>query len=357
MSDNGLAPDLVRAARITDGPALGNLSRKVHASVDSHRRSLGVPAPPASQPRIEMSALIPSWLPLRAPSLHLVADGDGALLGSSRAIEEPHRADWVVIELDALAGPQAQEVRWELLNSLIAEAARRNVPRLFAACADVPENSELFGQAGFAVYAQEDILYRPPDSAGADGSWLGRWRGSTRPSPRPAPASGPRPLPTLQPTAAADAWHLFDLWSHSTPPAVARIEGYAAADWQEVGHEGVVPRSSLNPLLHFQSVSGWLNPAEQRAAGFAQHGACREGPHYLRFFVRDGTDGATFLETVLGAMNSDARAAGILSPVRTYEQAGLQAATDVGFEPVGRVTMMVREVLGRVRAPALVPAI
>ena len=116
MSANGLASDLIRAARITDGPALGTLSRQVHASADSHRRSLGVPAPPASQPRIEMSTLIPSWLPLRAPSLHLVAEGDGTLLGSCRAIEEPRRADWVVIELDALPGAQSQEVRWQLLN-------------------------------------------------------------------------------------------------------------------------------------------------------------------------------------------------------------------------------------------------
>jgi hypothetical protein len=305
-----------------------------------------------------MSTLIPSWLPLRSPSLHLVADGgDGTLLGSSRAIEEPRRADWVVIELDALVGPQAQEVRWELLNSLIAEAARRNVPRLFAACADVPENAELFGQAGFAAYAQEEILYRPPESGRGGGGWFRGRRGGDGRATAAAPLATVKPTPNLQPATPADAWHLFDLWSHSTPPAVARMEGYAAADWQEVGHEGVVPRSSLNPLLHFQAVTGWLNPADQRAAGFAQHGACREGPGYLRFLIRDGTDGAAFLTAVLAGLSTDARAAGILSPVRTYEHAGLQAATDVGFEPVGRVTMMVREVLGRVRAAALVPAI
>ena len=357
MSANGLASDLIRAARITDGPALGTLSRQVHASADSHRRSLGVPAPPASQPRIEMSTLIPSWLPLRAPSLHLVAEGDGTLLGSCRAIEEPRRADWVVIELDALPGAQSQEVRWQLLNSLIAEAAGRNVPRLFAACADVPENAELFGQAGFAAYAQEEILYRPPDSGRGGGGWFRGWRRADGRAASLAPLATAKPAPTLQPANPADAWHLFDLWSHSTPPAVARMEGYAADDWQDAGHEGVVPRSSLNPLLHFQSVNGWLNPADQRAAGFAQHGACREGPGYLRFFVRDGSDGSAFLTEVLAGLSADARAAGILSPVRTYEHAGLQAATDVGFEPVGRVTMMVREVLGRVRAPALVPAI
>jgi hypothetical protein len=135
------------------------------------------------------------------------------------------------------------------------------------------------------------------------------------------------------------------------------MEDYAAGDWQEVGHEGVVPRTSLNPLLHFSDVSSWLNPGPERVGGFAQHGACREGPHYLRFLIRDGTDGAAFLATVLAAMGEGPRAAGVLSPVRTYEGLGLQAAADVGFEPVGRVTMMVREVRARVRQPALVPAV
>ena len=55
----------------------------------------------------------------------------------------------------------------------------------------------------------------------------------------------------LQRAGAPDAWHLFDLWTHATPPAIARIEGYRAEDWETSGHEGVVPRTSLNPLLHF----------------------------------------------------------------------------------------------------------
>ena len=62
----------MRAARITDRQARVELSRRVHTSADSYRRSLGVPAPSATLPRISMAALIPSWLPLRPASLHLV---------------------------------------------------------------------------------------------------------------------------------------------------------------------------------------------------------------------------------------------------------------------------------------------
>ena len=345
----------VRAARITDRQALIDLSRRVHTSDEGYRRSLGVPAPTATLPRISMSALIPSWLPLRPASLHLVAEADGELVGSCRALEEPHRDDWAIIELDAADGPMAAEIRYALLRALIDEAGQRNVARFHAACSDVRDNLELFGQLGFMAYAQEEIYYRPPESATGPRSWLRGMlarNGSVEPHANP----GMHEVP-LQPAGAPDAWHLFDLWSHATPPAIARIEGYQAEDWESAGHEGVVPRSSLNPLLHFSGINAWLMPHEQRAGGFAQHGSCREGPHYLRFLVREGSDGATFLRSVLEHVGSEALAAGMLSPVRTYESAGLRTAAAAGFEPIGRVTLLVRDVRARIREPALVPAI
>jgi hypothetical protein len=347
----------IRAARLSDRQALTDLSRRVHTSADSYRRSLGVPAPLATHPRISLSTLIPSWLPLRAPSLHLVAEADGELVGSCRAIEEPRREDWVITELDAADGPMAAEVRYALLQALIEEAAQHAVGRFHAACSDVRDNLELFGQLSFMAYAQEEILYRPPEPTHGPRSWmrslLAREGAVVSGGVPSADGSGP----ALQSAGAPDAWHLFDLWTHATPPAIARLESYSAGDWESVGHEGVVPRSSLNPLLHFSAVSAWLLPHEQRAGGFAQHGACREGPHYLRFLVRDGSDGASFLRAVLEAMGDEAAGAGILSPVRTYESAGLRAARAAGFEPIGRVTLLVRDVRAAVRQPAMVPVL
>lgn len=345
----------IRPARITDRQALGELSRQVHASADSYRRSLGVPAPSPNAPRISMSSLIPSWLPLRAPSVHLVAETDGTLVGSCRAIEEPHRDDWVITELDAADGPMANEVRYSLLRALIEEGSSRNVARLHAACSDVRENLELFGQLSFLAYAQEEIHYLAPEGARGGRSWLRGivGRGGAQSHGGDTEAEGP----DLQPAGAPDAWHLFDLWTHATPPAIARLEAYAAQDWESVGHEGVVPRSSLNPLLHFSEVRAWFMPHQQRAGGFAQHGACREGPHYLRFLVREGTDAGGFLRSAISELGVEARAAGILAPVRTYESTGLRAAATVGFEPIGRVTLLVREVRAPVRQPAMVPAI
>lgn len=323
----------IRPARLTDRQALVDLSRRVHDGKEGFRRSLGVPASSAAAPSISLATLMPSWLPLRSPSVHLVAESDGRLVGSCRAIEEPHRDDWVITQLDAADSPMAGEVRYELLRALIEEGAQRDVARYHAACADVPENTELFGQLSFMAYAQEEIWYRPPGAA-----------------PRAGAAS-------LQPVTPPDAWHLFDLWTHATPPAIARVEGYGASDWEQVGHEGVVPRSSLNPILHFSDVDAWWLPDADRVAGFAQHGTCRAGPHYLRFLVRDGADGAAFVASVLGRVGGDALNAGILAPVRTYESAGRQAAEASGFEAVGQVSMLVREVLASVRQPAMVPAV
>ena len=343
----------IRAARLGDRQALADLSRRVHGSIDAHRRSLGVPAPSAEAPRFSLSSLIPSWLPLRAPSVHLVAEIDGELVGSCRAVEEPHREEWAITELDAADGPMANEVRYALLGALIEEGQRHDVARIHAACADARENLELFGQSGFMAYAQEEIWWRAPEAVRGPRSWLRSLvaRDGRRPDRDPADD-----LPELQAAGAPDAWHLFDLWSHATPPAIARIEGYGAPDWESVGQEAIVPRSALNPVLHFSEVNAWFLPSEQRAGGFAQHGACRSGPHYLRFLVRDGVDGARFVSAALGRAGSDALAAGILAPVRTYEATGTRAARSSGFEPIGRVTLLVREVRAQVRQPAMVPA-
>ena len=341
----------IRSARITDRQALADLSRRVHSAADAHRRSLGVPAPSTEGSHISLSALMPSWLPLRAPSVHLVAEVRGEIVGSCRAIEEPHRDDWVITELDAADGPMAAEVRWTLLGALVEEGTRHDVGRFHAACADVRENLELFGQAGFAAYAQEEIWWRAPEVVRGPRSWLRSLVSRDGRAPRRDETAE---LPDLQSAGAPDAWHLYDLWTHATPPAIARIEAYNASDWDSVGNEAIVPRSALNPILHFGEVNAWLLPWEQRAGGFAQHGTCRGGPHYLRFLVRDGIDGASFLRAALMRMG-DAMGAGILSPVRTYESAGARAASSVGFEPIGRVTLLVREVRAQVREPAMVP--
>ena len=70
--------------------------------------------------------------------------------------------------------------------------------------------------------------------------------------------------------------------------------------------------------------------------------------------MRDGIDGGQLLRAALARIGAEALGAGILSPVRTYESAGTRAASDSGFEAIGRVTMLVRDVRAQVRQPAMV---
>ena len=83
--DRGSRRGARRAAHRSPGPG-GALAPRPRLA-DGHRRSLGVPAAdPATLPRISLATLIPSWLPLRPPSVHLVAEVDGELVGACRAI-------------------------------------------------------------------------------------------------------------------------------------------------------------------------------------------------------------------------------------------------------------------------------
>ncbi len=126
--------------------------------------------------------------------MHLVAEVDGELVGSCRAIEEPHRDDWVITELDAADGPMAAEIRYGLLGALVEEGARHEVTRFHAACADVRENLELFGQSGFMAYAQEEIWWRPPEPRAARARGCARWSVAT--DVAPATRAGASTCPT-----------------------------------------------------------------------------------------------------------------------------------------------------------------
>ena len=283
-----------------------------------------------------------------------MAEADGELVGSCRAIEEPRREDWAIIELDAAEGPMATEIRYALLQALVEEAAGRNVARFHAACSDVPENMELFGQLGFMAYAQEEIYYRPPEAESGARSWLRgvfgreRQRPPGRGGPAPGPAAGRRAR-RLAPLRPVVACHPAGHRSHRGLPGiglgVGGPRGRGAAQQPE-------PAASFLRGQRVAPARGSSAPVASPSTAAAARGRTTCGSSSAR-----ATDGASFLRSVLEAMGSEALAAGILSPVRTYESTGLRTAAATGFEPVGRVTLLVRDVRALVRQPAMVPAI
>ena len=150
----------VRAARLTDLAALGELSRLCQ-DAESSTRSLGLPV---SGPPIGVFSLF--RLPLgafRPHDLMFVYEAEGRLAGLIRVERESFRDEWTIVELDGIGSSTAGDIRFRLVQQLVRESSKRGVVRLHVACADQDGNVELFMQAGFARYGEEVVLYRPPE--------------------------------------------------------------------------------------------------------------------------------------------------------------------------------------------------
>src|SRR6476469_502912 len=147
----------VRAARLTDLAALGELSRLCQADSAS-TRSLGLPL---SGPPIGVFSLF--RLPLgafRPNDLMFVYEEEGRIAGLVRVEREAVRDEWTIVELDAVGMANAGEIRYRLVQQLLREGAKRAAARFHVACADADGNVELLMQAGFMRYGEEKVLFR-----------------------------------------------------------------------------------------------------------------------------------------------------------------------------------------------------
>lgn len=343
-------PGRVRAARLTDLAALGELSRLAHSD-DPNTKSLGIPV---SGPRIGLFTLF--RLPLgafRPADLLYVYEEEGRLAGLLRVERELPRDDWTIVELDAIGTVEAGDVRYRLIQQLVREGSRRGAARFHCACVDVDQNVELFMQAGFARYGEEVILFRPPDL------------------PLPEPWSDREMAETgIRPVGQVDAVALFQLYQAATPMAVARLEAYRMEDWERQGTSWRVPRSSLAPILRFADVEAFVQEAPgggedgTQLDAFIQIGVSGEDqPHYIKCLARPDVDTGPIIEFGLGVINERTGPAaahghphGIVSAVRTYESPIDRRLEDAGFAGVVTVTLLMKETLVRVAEPAFVPA-
>ena len=339
----------VRAARLTDLAALGELSRMCEDDA-AGGRSLGLPV---NGPRIGVFSLF--RLPLgafRPNDLLFVYEEDRRVAGLVRVERESHRDDWTIVELDGmagLAGAGAGDIRFRLVQQVLREGQKRGAARFHVACTDAGGNVELFMQAGFARYGAEKVLHRSGEMALPE-PW-GEERASA------AGIRAARPI---------DAVAMMQLYSSVTPVPVQRLEGFRIPDWERQGSNWRVPRSSLAPLLRFADIEAYVleTPGRPSLDGFIQLGVSREDqPHYLRIMGRPDVDLTALLEFGLGDIRarttkngSGPHEPGVLAPVRTYESPLDRRLEDVGFNPISTVTLLMKETLVRVAEPALVPA-
>ena len=337
----------VRAARLTDLPALGELSRFAQMP-DSGARSLGLPV---SRPQIGMFSLF--RLPLvafRPHDLLYVYEVDRHVAGLVRAERENWRDDWTIVELDAIGptGHEPGEIRYRLVQQILREGQRRGATRFHVACADADDNVELFMQAGFARYGEERVMYRSSDLE--------------LPTPWSDEVASAARIRIARPVDATALWQLYKA---VTPAPVQRLEGFRIADWERQGNSWRLPRSSMAPILRFADIEGYVqeSPDGARLDGMVQVGVAREDqPHYLRVLARPDVDGSDLVAFGLGAIaagigtSGDRRPdPGVIAPVRTYESPLDRRLEEAGFGEIAIVTLLLKETLARVAEPALVP--
>ena len=340
------SPGKVRAARLTDLAALGELSRLCQSDGEA-TRSLGLPV---SGPPIGVFSLF--RLPLgafRPNDLMFVYEEGGRIAGLVRVERETSRDEWTIVELDGVGMIDAGDIRYRLVQQLLREGAKRGAARFHVACADEHGNVELFMQAGFIRYGEERILTREPRHS----------------LPKPwteARATDAR----IRPVQSVDALALQRLYTAVTPSPIVRLEALRLPDWERQGAHWRVPRSSLAPILRFADVEAYVQDAQSAEKGdseldgFLQVGVAKEDqPHYLKVMARPGTDASALIEYGLGiiAARGDRRYDhGVIAPVRTYESPIDRRLEDAGFRSVAAVTLLMKETLVRVAEPALVPA-
>jgi len=343
------SPGKVRAARLTDLAALGELSRLCQSD-GAETRSLGLPV---SGPPIGVFSLF--RLPLGAfqpNDLMYVYEDAGRLAGLLRVERESTRDEWTIVELDAVGLSDAGDIRYRLVQQLLREGAKRAAARFHVACADADGNIELLMQAGFIRFGEEIILTRPAAK------------------PLPKPWTDERAVKArIRPATQLDALPLSRLYASVTPAPVNRLEALRLPDWERQGTHSRVPRSSLAPILRFADVEAFVQAAADGGKdgtaldGFLQIGVAKEDqPHYLKIMARPEADTASLVDFGLGVIaartgKGDHRHDhGVFAPVRTYESPIDRRLEEAGFDSIASVTLLMKETLVRVAEPALVPA-
>jgi len=357
----------VRAARLTDLAAVGELSRLAHPSIEIHGddggsspegsgrpehpiRSLGLPV---TASHVSVFSLFRMPLGAFRPNDQMyVYDEGGRLSGLARVERDANRDEWTIVELDAVDQEAAGDIRYRMVQHLMRDGSRRGASRFHVACADLAGNVELFMQAGFARYGEETILFRDP-----------RQR-----------FPGLRTIDTeeqrIRPATGLDSVELARLYKRVTPAPVARLEGYRLPDWENLPGRSSVPRTSLTPLLRFADVEAHVQEGAdgQGLAAMLQVGVAKEQqPHYMRVLALPEHDTSTLIRYGLGLIGkrsganqrsaNPAHQHGVMACVRTYESPIDHQLEDQGMEAIATVTLLVKEALVRVAEPTLVPAI
>lgn len=297
--------------------------------------------------RLPLGAFMPN-------DLLYVYEDEGRISGLARVEHDGIRDEWTIVELDAIDNGTAGDIRFRLVQQLLRDASKRGGIRFHVACSDDGGNVDLFMQAGFARYGEERILFRAPD--GNHG--------------QAAAGFDPAPL-GIRPAAPLDANEMDRLYRRATPAPVARLEDYRLHDWERQGSHWRVPRSSLTPILRFADLESFVQERPDGStalAAFCQIGVAKEEqPHYLRVISLPDHDPSQLIDYGLAVIGERTHSGwidrtrthrpdrGVVSVVRAYEAPLDRRLESRGFTGIADVSLLMKELVQRVREPALVP--
>ena len=338
----------VRAARLTDLAALGELSRLAQADGEG-TRSLGLPV---TGPRIGVFSLFRLPLGAFSPNDVLYVYDATATSPACSASSATARAT------SGRSSSSTRSATWTRATSASGSSSTCCATAASAArsgstwpAADVDDNVELFMQAGFIRFGDEHVLFREPED----------------PLPAPLPEEEARAA-RIRPPARSTRCPSRASTRRSPRRRSSASRRYGITDWERQGRDWRVPRSSLAPILRFADVDAFVQESEDggkdgtQLDAFVQIGVAKEDqPHYLKVMARPG--GAGRAADPLRARRDrgarrrlDAHRQGVLAPVRTYESPIDRRLEEEGFASIATVTLLMKETLVRVAEPRLVPA-
>lgn len=221
------------------------------------------------------------------------------------------------------ATPRDQDIWFRILEQLCAQAARNQVQRIYAALSHHQEElREVFRQLGFSAYARQTIL----QLVGPDwdqGVTLAPMRAQTR----------------------RDAWAIHKLYGTVTPRLVQHAEARSARAW-------MLP---LTQRWSRRRRHAWVLGPEDDLIAYL-HATSGPSAHVLTLLVRP--DMRDVVGDVLRfglAQLQDTRSVYLM--LREYQEELLAPLQDLGFQPIGEQTLLVKSNVIPHRRTVLLPAL
>lgn len=315
---NGGTKRVFRSAGILDIPELGRL--QTEGVLLDPKRHLTSPESPVS---VMLRAPLAFYHP---PSHTYVAQaekerGAAGFIQMQCRPQTPHYAD-VTFIAPAWNGTDEEGQLWtQLLQNACRSARRRGVEKVFASLPSESEMAIPFLNAGFCIFAQEEILVHPHPAPPAEG------------------LSNP-----LRPELAEDTWAIQRIHAAQMPVSVKLTEGILCGE----NGNGI----SLNGR-HPLGEEGYVLEDAGGVVGHVQIFRGRRG-HWLEIALHpDAQELALKLVDGALALLRDLPARPVYCPVRTYQNYLKPALLARGFTPFDRRDIAAYATLARVTAPAL----